>query len=340
MAEKGTPEESAEEASSLLDDLSAAYDAVEEPEEAEEQQPESEETEAETESSEEEEAAPEETQASGDSEAEEDEESDETPIEPPQHWAEEHKDTFRNLPPSAQDFVLQRHRQMEADYTRKSQEVAEVRKALEPAKAHISQMGVSEGEYVRRLTAADQYLTQNPKQGVEWLAKQYGVKLDTGERGSEEDEFKDPYVQQLEEKVNDLESRFQSRQQQEQQASQQQIQQQIEQFASEKDDKGDYTHPHFEQVKTHMGALMNSGAAESLEEAYDQAVWARPDLRSELLEQKKREAAQQEKQRRKEKAEKAKKATTPASTGATTEAPEPAADLRTDLERNWETLAN
>lgn len=339
MAEKGTPEESAEEASSLLEDLDAAWDAVEEPEQ-EEQQHEPEEAEAEPESSEEEEAAPEETQASGDSEAEEDEESDETPIEPPQHWAEEHKDTFRNLPPSAQEFVLQRHRQMEADYTRKSQEVAEVRKALEPAKAHISQMGVSEGEYVRRLAAADQYLTQNPKQGVEWLAKQYGVKLDTGEQGTEEDEFKDPYVQQLEEKVNALESQFQSRQQQEQHASEQQIQQQIEQFASEKDEKGDYKRPHFEQVKTHMGALMNSGAAESLEEAYDQAVWARPDLRSELLEQQKREAAQQEKQRRKEKAQKAKKATTPASTGATTEAPEPAADLRTDLERNWETLAN
>lgn len=344
MAEEGTPQEPADKAT-LTDDLNAAFDALEEPEGEEQQAADTEQEEpestAETESSQEE-AAPDETPASGDSEAEEAEEPDEVPIEPPQHWAEEDKQVFRDAPQEAQEFLLRRHRDMEADYTRKSQEVAEVRKALEPIKQSLELNGMSEGDYITRLRAADQYLSNSPQEAIQWLANSYGVDLSQfgQSQESEDDEFKDPYVQQLERKVQELEGKFQSREQQEQQASQQQLQQQVNEFANATDEQGSPKHPHFEAVKTHMGALMQSGAAGTLEEAYDQAVWARPDLREQLLESQKREAAQQEEQRRKEKAQKAKKATTPASSGTTTEAPEAPADLRSDLERQFDKLSS
>lgn len=68
-------------------------------------------------------------------------------------------------------------------------------------------------------------------------------------------------------------------------AKQHQIQEQhslqgkIEAFAA------DPTHPHFERVKVLMGSLLETGEAEDLEDAYSQAVYAKPDIRSSLVAQ-------------------------------------------------------
>src|SRR5580698_6622476 len=44
--------------------------------------------------------------------------------EPPNLWKAEDKETFKALPPEAQQFLLRRHGEMEADYTRKTQQHA------------------------------------------------------------------------------------------------------------------------------------------------------------------------------------------------------------------------
>jgi hypothetical protein len=40
---------------------------------------------------------------------------------------------------------------------------------------------------------------------------------------------------------------------------------------------------HFDVVRKEMAALMDAGTAKDINEAYDMAVWARPDLRASLL---------------------------------------------------------
>lgn len=47
---------------------------------------------------------------------------------------------------------------------------------------------------------------------------------------------------------------------------------------------------HFEVVKNDMAALLTSGQATSLQDAYDKAVWMRPDIRKSLVEQQRTEA--------------------------------------------------
>lgn len=47
-------------------------------------------------------------------------------------------------------------------------------------------------------------------------------------------------------------------------------------------------HEHFEAVRAHMGALLSSGLAKDLEEAYQQAVYANPQTREALHEQQRR----------------------------------------------------
>ena len=59
---------------------------------------------------------------------------------------------------------------------------------------------------------------------------------------------------------------------------------------------------HFESVKDDMAALLSAGQATSLQDAYDKAVWMRPDIRQTLVHQQtanaqKQQAAAQRRQR-------------------------------------------
>ncbi len=47
----------------------------------------------------------------------------------------------------------------------------------------------------------------------------------------------------------------------------------------------DPKHPYFQDVKVHMGRLMSAGAAKDMQDAYDQATWANPVIRQQLLQQ-------------------------------------------------------
>ena len=49
-------------------------------------------------------------------------------IEAPAHWSNDFKDSFNALPTDAQEVFLQRYKDMEGDYTRKTQEVADIRR--------------------------------------------------------------------------------------------------------------------------------------------------------------------------------------------------------------------
>lgn len=44
----------------------------------------------------------------------------------------------------------------------------------------------------------------------------------------------------------------------------------------------DGKHEHFKQVAVEMGALMSAGRASSMQEAYDKAIWANPEIRAKL----------------------------------------------------------
>jgi len=71
----------------------------------------------------------------------------------------------------------------------------------------------------------------------------------------------------------------------------QQIQQTVESFRSEVDPKTNQPrYPYFEDVRNYMGHLIRSGAARDIKEAYDQATWANPQIRSQLTQQQAEEA--------------------------------------------------
>jgi hypothetical protein len=89
----------------------------------------------------------------------------------------------------------------------------------------------------------------------------------------------DPQVQALQQQVAELQRERQTQHSTAQSQEQAQIGQTIESFAS--DPKNVY----FSNVRAEMAVLLNAGRAKDLEEAYDMACWARPDIRPLLLQQ-------------------------------------------------------
>ena len=255
-------------------------------------------------------------------EANDDDEADDEPAEAaelealpaPNHWPKDFAAKFEALDAPAQHMFMERYKDLEGDYTKKTQAISKYKKRqdafdeiMAPFKSQFERAGMDDVGAVRQLLAAHDYLRKDPANAINWLASQYGV--DIGAIGNDpalEDEFADPQVKQLQQQVAQLTGFIQNQQTQQQSHEAASTQSFIDQFSQETDASGNPMHPHFEQVRSVMGSLISSGNATDLKSAYDMAVYANPELRQEEL---KRVAAKQSQAKVKTEAvQKAKKA--------------------------------
>lgn len=292
---------------SLNEELAEALREAEE-RETEESEDDSEEEEAEEPEEEVDEESEEESDDEDTEDETEDDESDDEseevePLEAPQHWAPADQERFKSLPKEAQEFVLDRHRSMEADYTRKTQEIAFIRKrgevleeVISPYRQDFSLAGMDDVAAIRQLFAVHDSLKRDPTNTVRWLAQQYGADL------TQTDEDVDPQVARLQQQIHQMHQEQQRVQTAQQEQQQQALVNQIKAFEEEKNEGGKLKHPHFITVYDDMTKLLQSGVANSLDDAYTRAVHMRPELQQSLQQ----EQLEQEKQ--KQKAEKAKQA--------------------------------
>lgn len=208
-------------------------------------------------------------------------------LEPMNHWPAEFKNDFASMEPEAQHFMMRRYKEMEADYTKKTQGVAALRKRSEaldeilaPHRDTFARAGMDDVAAVRQLMAANEYLQKDPQNAIAWLANQYGVDIGAvGNDAALEDEYADPQVKALQQQVAQLTGFIQNQQTQQQQSVQQSTQSLIDQFANETDANGNPAHPHFEKVRSVMGTFISNGNAPDLKTAYEMAVYADPELR-------------------------------------------------------------
>ena len=255
-------------------------------------------------------------------EANDDDEADDEPAEAaelealpaPNHWPKDFAAKFEALDAPAQHMFMERYKDLEGDYTKKTQAISKYKKRqdafdeiMQPFKGDFERAGMDDVGAVRQLLAAHDYLRKDPANAINWLASQYGV--DIGAIGNDpalEDEFADPQVKQLQQQVAQLTGFIQNQQTQQQSHEEASTQSFIDQFAAETDASGNPAHPHFETVRSVMGSLISSGNATDLKSAYEAAVYANPELRQEEL---KRVAAKQSQAKVKTEAvQKAKKA--------------------------------
>ena len=238
-------------------------------------------------------------------EGEEDEGEEYEPLEPQANWPAEFKEAFTNLPPQFQHFVMNTARSMQADYTRKTQAIAQERQQMQGLRQAYSEFdriigprqqawalsGMNPAQAITQLIALSDFATQDAPGFIKYFANLRGVDLQTL---NQQQEYVDPQVAALRQPIAQVQAQLnqlsQSHAQQQQQYEQQQYytafhntNANIENFARQTGEDGRPLYPFFNDVEEDMTALIESGRARSLPEAYSQAVWLNPQTRSRML---------------------------------------------------------
>ncbi|MBI1425788.1 MAG: hypothetical protein GC149_20370 [Gammaproteobacteria bacterium] len=297
--------------------------------------------------------------ASGDdAEAADDDADDDTPegdepagLDAPEYWSAEAKAKFDALPDDAKAAVLEAHKSAQADYSQKTQELAEVRKRYEAIDGvtqkwgqYYQQLGVTPEQALDILSAAEYQLrngTPEQKQiALQKLAKDYGIPYGaTTVQDGEGDEYVDPQVSALQQTVKDLTTQLneirQGDQNRQQQAHRQLMEEQagvVKTFAEAKDESGSLKHPHFDLVRDKMSELVKKDVVKTIDEAYQMALTLVPEAKAKIDAEAKAKASREAA----DKAKKAKKATVPSSKSASKGSIEPGETIDETLERSYD----
>ena len=285
-------------------------------------------------------------------------EPEEEPLDPPVDWKLEQQEAFRTLPVAQQKFILDQVGGVAEKATQAEQATTRF-KALDdllaPRREQWARDGFDEVSVVRQVLSLSDYARNQPAQFVREFMQMKGlnpaelfpqaVQQPTGE----EDPYAgDPVIQRLNAELSPLRQQlmearqeiqrltgtFQSRQQQEDQARTQRLDSEITAFQSAADEKGKQKHPYFHQVRSHMSVLVEKGLASTLEDAYDQACHANPEVRAKIASAAKAAEERDRVRQAKEKAEAARKAGSSVTGSPVTTRSEPQStgeDVRDDL---------
>lgn len=160
-------------------------------------------------------------------------------------------------------------------------------RVVEPYMQTIQSLGVDAPTAVAKLFQADHTLrygdAATKARFLGQLAQEYGV--DLGQVVNQPQ--MDPQVNAVLQRLQTTEQQLNQFRQEQEMQSQSKLHSEIERFAA------DPANQYFDAVKEDMALLLQSGKAEDLKTAYDQAVWMRSDIRQSLIEQQRAEAQKQ-----------------------------------------------
>jgi hypothetical protein len=250
------------------------------------------------------------------------------PVEPNARWSPELKAEFAKWSPDVQKAFRERHDATEADYTRKSQELAETRKSVEPLLGEVKrleplfqQWQTTPQDFIQRsANVVNSLNSQNPLDRVNVVAglvQSYRVPLDgllqalgiplpqVGENGQA---TIDPTVLQLRQQVQELGHSLHSIKEQSVLNERQRAQAEFDALGQAKDESGQAKFPHFERVKQSMIQLVATNQAETWDQAYSRAVRLDDDLYNQSVEAERASVREATEKARLEAVEKAKKA--------------------------------
>ncbi|MFM0439286.1 hypothetical protein PQQ84_22700 [Paraburkholderia strydomiana] len=262
------------------------------------------------------------------------ESSNEAKAKAPQSWSAAEKAHWDKIPPEVQAVIARREEEAHRGITTLGQDAAlgkKLKDVINPYLPMIRAEGGDEAGAVRDLLQTAYILrTAAPEQKIgvfRHLAGQFGVDLAAAAQGVPQ---VDPQLQSLQREIAQLKGHLTSTEQQQHQQIQGQAQAMIEAFAA--DPKNEY----YEQVKPLMAHLLVAGQARDMQEAYDMACHANPDVRSTILTRQQADSEAKRAAEAKAKADAKRKAAgsisgSPAGTVSTTIAANPDLSLRDQL---------
>lgn len=222
-------------------------------------------------------------------------------IDAPSSWSAEMKAKWATVPPDVQAFVAKRETEAHQAITRAGQQI----KAVEPVVNVLEQFGetfkrnnLPPAEGIARMLAVEQWLGQDPLAAIKGLAEAYGVDLKglTGEQAAVAatadvpgTATPDPRLSTMEKKLAATQDELQkvtsylTAQQRRELAAKQQQDREAETSLAREIAKFAEGKPHFEAVRKAMGALMQADESLTLDQAYERATYAHPDIRQRIL---------------------------------------------------------
>lgn len=226
------------------------------------------------------------------------------PKKAPSSWRKEAQELYGKLP---QEFQLLQEEveRREADfhkgiesYKSKAQFADAMERVISPHMQTLQSLGVTPDVAVHHLLEADRVLRYSqPDQKLAYLqqlARSYGI--DLGQQPEGEPSYQPSTDPRVDAVINYLRQQEAMRQQQEVA----QLNSELFTFAKDK--------PHFEAVRNHMAGLLQAGVAKSLQDAYDMAIYASPEIRTQVLAQQQAEGEAKRAQEAKAQAEAARRA--------------------------------
>lgn len=272
----------------------------------------------------------------------------------PRSWSADKAELWSGIPAGAKEWIASREKEASDALSQKGQELAESSRRWEPYQQLFEQHGVENHETIQQLLGWSDFISQNPQAAIYQLAIQNGVdpriysqQGQTVEQpnGATAQTGYNPALAELSTQLNGLRSDWQSFQQTQARAQLEANEKAIEAFASEVDESGNALRPYMQEVEQAMIPIVqrakqdNPGLSpkELLDKAYNEAVWAVPEVREKILadreSQKLAEAAKAAEEARK----KSKSVVGTANTG---NAPVEAKSVREELERQFERYSN
>jgi hypothetical protein len=214
---------------------------------------------------------------------------------PPVSWSAEAKAEWAKLPPAIQTAVLKRETEASDGFRQKSEEIKRYESVIQPAAQRAQQLGVGPDQFITNMIATEQALNRDPAGSIRWLAQQYGVDLSTLSQAPDPQQPATAPQQVLAPVYDEI----------------QQVRSQVDQIsrihaeASIQDFARNPEHKFFPEVKTEMGRLLQTGVANTMDDAYRIAVAANPDIQAKVIES---AVAEREEKRKADIAAKAKSA--------------------------------
>jgi len=211
---------------------------------------------------------------------------------PPASWKKDYHEVWQKADPKMQEYAWQREEQMRAGVEpllSKAQFADAMQEAISPYMQTIQGLGLSPDKAVAALMDADHKLRnsdpQTKLQYFQQLAQSYGINLGAmqGQQGQMPQQTVDPTVYALQNELNKVRGEVMGWKQQQEMMENQTLLNEINQFSLKAD--------HFEDVRPAMIQLLQSGMAQTLDEAYEKAIRLDPNLFDQVTKAQQAEAA-------------------------------------------------
>lgn len=201
---------------------------------------------------------------------------DQTPVLPPAHWVGNGKVSWEKLPYPVKQAIAQDYQQFEP-----LRAIAPAIQQYAPLLQQRYGGNVSQG--VASVLQLYDNAVNRPVDFIRDFCQQFNIDPQSlagrpadPSQGQAEAE---PWQQEL----AAVKGQLQALAQQPLIAQQTQIQTEVESFSRQTNTDGSLAHPYYNDVKPLMAALFTSGQARTLQEAYDQACYANPQIRQSLM---------------------------------------------------------